>query len=80
MSTSYAEIGVKGKATAVPSVQIDARTVIVTGKWLQTANVRDEELVEGEITSDPAAFVEQLKRSGLRANTALPKSSPNTLL
>jgi len=81
MSTSYAEIGVKGKATAVPSVQIDGRTVIVTGKWLQTANVRDEELVEGEITSDPAAFVEQLKQSGLRADVftfaqKLPNSEP----
>jgi hypothetical protein len=68
MSTSYAEIGVKGKATAVPSVQISGRDVIATGKWLRTANVRDEELVEGETAIDPEAFVEHLKHSGLQAD------------
>ena len=60
MSTSYAEIGVKGKATAVPSVQIGGRDVISTGKWLLTANVRDEELVEVETGIDPEAFIQNL--------------------
>ena len=43
----------KGKAVSVPSVQIDGRTVITTGKWLKIAAVQDEELVEGETVADP---------------------------
>jgi len=63
-----AEIRVKGKAAFVPSVEIDGRTVISTGKWLKIAVVRDEELVEGDTVPDPELFIAQLKRSGLNAD------------
>ena len=58
----------KGKTVFVPSVQIDGRTVITTGKWLKIAAVRDEELVEGDTVADPESFVLQLKKSGLKAD------------
>lgn len=60
-----AETHFKGKHVVVPSVQIDERTVIATGKWLRVATVRDEELVEGDTVVDATRFVSLLKKSGL---------------
>ena len=64
----HIEIRVKGKPVSVPSVQIDGRRVITTGKWLKIAAVQDEDLVEGETVADPASFVLQLKKSDLNAD------------
>jgi Acetyltransferase (GNAT) family len=57
------EIRVKGKPVFVPSIQIDGRTVITTGKWLKIASVQDEDLVEGETIPDPSSFVLRLGES-----------------
>ncbi len=65
---SQAEIRVKGKNFHVPAVCIDERTVIATGKWLKTAAVRDEDLIEGDTLADPARFLQQLKKSDLGAD------------
>jgi hypothetical protein len=62
------EIRVKGKPSLVPSITIDGRTVITTGKWLKTASVQDEDLVEGEVVSHPDEFISRLKESGLSAD------------
>jgi hypothetical protein len=61
-------VSIKGKITKVPCVQVGDKTVVVTGKWLRTAAVMDEPLVEGRIVEDPAAFVEILKKSVARAD------------
>src|SRR5207244_8215964 len=66
--TSHTEIRVKGKAVTVPSVQIDGRTVITTGRWLKIASVQDEDLLEGETVADPVSFVLQLKETKLNAD------------
>ena len=42
------EIRVKGKPVRVPSVNIEGRTVVVTGKWIRNASIQDEDLWEGE--------------------------------
>lgn len=75
------EIRVKGKSTVVPSVQIDGRTIIVEGKWLRTASVHDQELLEGESVADPAGLVRQLRAKGPRADLftfiqKLPETTP----
>ena len=67
MNASQLEIRVKGRSVFVPSTQIDGRTVIISGKWLRIAAAHDEELIEGEIVSDPKSFVSQLEMSGLDA-------------
>lgn len=64
----YAEIRVKGKAVSVPSVEIDGRTIVTTGKWLKVAAVRDEALVEGDTITNPESFVFRLKSSQLKAD------------
>ncbi|MGH8022531.1 MAG: hypothetical protein ACRED1_03040 [Limisphaerales bacterium] len=68
LPTGPAEIRIKGKTTFVPSAVIDGSTVIVTGRWLRTAMVRDEEFLEGELVPRPGAFVEALKKSELKAD------------
>jgi hypothetical protein len=74
-------LSIKGKLTKVPAIQMADRTVVVTGKWLRIAAVKDEPLVEGEIVEDPAAFIEQVRKSTLRADIftfaqKLPETKP----
>ena len=68
MNFGQTEIRVKGISIKVPSVQIDGRTVIAGGKWLKTAVVHDEDLVEGETVVNPESFASQLKQSGFKAD------------
>jgi hypothetical protein len=68
MNTDFVEIRIRGKGTKVPSVQIDGSTIVVIGKWLRIASVKDEELVEGDILGDPRRFVSELKTSGARVD------------
>jgi hypothetical protein len=68
MSNGQIEIHVKGKPVRVPSAQIDGRTVLATGKWLEIATVQDEELTESESVADPESFISHLKESGLNAD------------
>jgi hypothetical protein len=68
MNSEQAEIRIAGKTLYVPSSEICGRTVVVTGKWLQLAAVKDENLVEGEIVHDPVAFLEGIRTSRLRAD------------
>jgi hypothetical protein len=42
--------------------------VIVTGKWIKTAALRDEEVMEGEPVKNPAAFITALTKDGLKAD------------
>jgi len=58
-------IGVKGETVLVPSVEIDGRTLVVTGRWLKTATVRDEDLLEGETVATPESFTQRLSASQL---------------
>lgn len=66
LPNGFAEIRVRGKTTFVPSAAIHGRTVIVTGKWLKTAAIQDQDFVEGELVQDPDSFLEALKNSDLR--------------
>jgi hypothetical protein len=62
------EIRIAGKTFYVPSVEICGRTVVVTGKWLRMAQVKDEEVVEGVTVVDPESFIIKLKESELKAD------------
>lgn len=66
MTTSQADIRVKGKDVKVASICIDHRTVIVTGRWLKTAVVRDEAFVQGEIVPNPDKFIAELRNWDVR--------------
>jgi len=77
---SFVETRVKGKTIRVPAVRAGAANIIVRGKFLRTAVVQDEELVEGDRITDPDAVLRQLKQSGLKADVftfAQPLSDPS---
>jgi hypothetical protein len=62
------EIRIAGRTLYVPSVQISGRTVVATGKHMKTAQVKDEQVVEGTSVQDPEFFIAQLKQSELKAD------------
>ncbi|HEY7000618.1 MAG TPA: hypothetical protein VH330_02660 [Candidatus Udaeobacter sp.] len=62
------EIRVRGKTLNVPSTEICGRTVIVTGKWIKTAEIKDENAIEGVTVEDPDSFITKLKDSPLGAD------------
>jgi hypothetical protein len=67
-SAKLEEIRTAGKTLYVPSAEICGRTIVVTGKWIRTAQVKDEEVVEGIIVEDPNSFITKLKESKLKAD------------
>ena len=80
-SSGQTEIRIKGKSILVPSLNIDGRAIITSGKWLKTAVVHDEELLENETLTDAESFITQLMRSDLKADVftfsqRLPHTTP----
>src|SRR6266446_10726700 len=67
-NVEQAEIRISGKTLYVPSAEICGRTVVVTGKWIRRAQVKDEEVVEGVTVADPESFITKLKESELKAD------------
>jgi len=62
----YVVIRAKGGWVNVPAVNINGKTVFVRGKWLKTARVRGEEMMENEL-ENPEAYVEKLRADKNRA-------------
>jgi hypothetical protein len=81
MEPNVAEIKVKGKAVKVPAACVEGATVVVTGRWLRTAAVQDEEWLEGKRVGDPEAFVRAFRQQNLGADLftfveKLPETKP----
>jgi hypothetical protein len=68
IDTEQADIRIHGKTYRVPAIQINGATLIVTGKWLKQAAVKDEDLMEPEILNNPDVFIKALKESGLKVD------------
>jgi hypothetical protein len=62
------ETRIRGQTLYVPSTEICGRTVIVAGKWIRTAEIKDEGVVEGVTVEDPDSFITKLKESNLKAD------------
>jgi hypothetical protein len=77
------EIRVKGRWVTVPTLEINGRQLLASGRWLRRATVRSEEMMENEL-ENPEIYVEQLKADAnhvLRADIftfpqKLPTASP----
>lgn len=61
------EVRVRGRWIATTVVDINGKKLIATGKWLRTAKVRGEEMMESEL-ENPEVYIEKLKG---HANDAL---------
>ena len=64
---SCVEIRVRGRWITIPAVDVNGNKLIATGKWLRTAKVRAEEMMEKEL-ENPETYIEKLKSD---ANDAL---------
>src|SRR6266496_1646202 len=62
------EIRICGQTLYVPSSEICDRRVIVRGKWIRTAEIKDEAVMEGVTIEDPNSFITKLKESNLTAD------------
>jgi hypothetical protein len=61
------EISVAGKRVRVPALDVNGRSIIVTGRWLKVAAVKSEEWEKGEVVLQPDQFLahtQQLKDLG----------------
>ncbi len=67
MPANSIEVSVKGKSVRVPALDVNGRTVVVTGRWLKIAAVKSEEWEEGDVVVPPQQFLahaQQLKDLG----------------
>ncbi len=62
MEKEFAEISWKGRFVRVPAIPIGGLTVIVQGKWIRKAGVKDENWLPGDVVGDPEAIMAELKR------------------
>src|SRR5437764_225417 len=67
-SARLEEIRIAGKTFHVPSAEVCGRTVVVTGRWIRTAEIKDEAVIEGTVVADPDTFIAKLKESQLQAD------------
>ena len=67
MSTST-PISVKGKIIEVPAHSIDGHMVVVTGKWLRTARIHDEEWLDQNMLPAPLKLLKTFKQSAIKAD------------
>lgn len=68
METNLTELTIKGKAIKSPSITINNKTLVVTGKWIRTVAVNDEAWIEGQAVNDPEIFIAELKQAKLKAD------------
>jgi hypothetical protein len=69
MSTiQHREISIKGKSVRVPAAEVAGRTIVVTGRLLRVARVFDADFTEQGPLTDPEAFVDAFKASGVEAD------------
>src|SRR5579872_3011086 len=54
------DVSVRGEWHRVPALNVDGTNIIVTGSWLKTAIIHDEEWLEGEL-QDPEICIRRLK-------------------
>jgi hypothetical protein len=78
---NHVEISIKGRSVTVPGMKIGDRTIIVTGKSLRMAEIKDEAWLEGDGIGDPEACLEKIKIAGLGADIftfsqKLPETGP----
>lgn len=55
------EISVKGKWVSVPALEVDGKTITITGNWLKIAAVHDEDWMQTDI-GDPERCLSEIKK------------------
>ncbi|CAM5798287.1 hypothetical protein [Rhizobacter fulvus] len=68
MTMAYGEISWRGRTLRVPAQHVDGALVVISGRAVRTATVRDEEWLDELPIRHAASFVDRLRASGLRAD------------
>jgi hypothetical protein len=58
---SHVDVRIKGRWVAVPALDVNGKKIIVKGKWLKSATVRSEDMMEKEL-ENPELYVDRLRR------------------
>jgi len=59
MNPHHVAIGVNGKRSLVPAIEVHGRHVITTGRWIKTAMVHDEGWLDRPV-EDPQSYIDRL--------------------
>ena len=62
------EISRNGKRIHVPAIQVNEKTVIISGKWLRFATILHEEWLEGPLLNAPDLIIAALKNTKCAAD------------
>jgi hypothetical protein len=62
------EIRYRGEVSLVPSLVVDGREIIVTGRFPRVAAIHDDAFVQGAIVPDPTAMIAALRSWRVRAD------------
>jgi len=68
MADATTQVTIRGKQTPVPLVCIGGVDVIVVGRYLKMAMVKDEDYFEGVAVKHPQQFVAEIRRRGIGAD------------
>ena len=68
MKTQSVYITVKGKWIEVPSVSVDGKIVVCTGKWIKKAEIHEEEWAKSEPIEKADSFIASLKKQSPNAD------------
>ena len=60
MAGNSTEINVRGKWTKVPTLELNGKNLIVTGRWLKVASIHDEDWLEVGV-ADPESYINRLR-------------------
>lgn len=64
-----AEVSVKGTFREVPSLEINGKTIVLSGRWLKLASIFDEDWQMGKVVQAPDQLATMLKEgNGLKAD------------
>lgn len=61
MANDSIEISLKGKWIRVPALNVNGKSIIVTGRWIKVAAIHDEQWLDSEV-EDPEVCVKKLKQ------------------
>lgn len=61
-------VSIRGRTIRVPSVQVGARTLVVTGRYLRVCSIHDAEFIDDGAVVEPDTLLQAMTSSGLAAD------------
>src|SRR5438132_14361931 len=64
MMTNVSEVYSRGRWRQAAALEVDAHTIVITGKWLKVASVRSEAWLEAELPNPDRCASELIRQKG----------------